>query len=317
MARISRRGVHGEGMSFDFDTHHAKLVSRTWKGIPDCWRATAWYSFLATSANRRQVGESELDLFAAFRTYQDENCADDVQIDVDVPRTISAHVMFRTRYRGGQRLMFRVLHAISLHFPETGYVQGMASLAATLLCYFDEERAFVMLVRMWQLRGLETLFKPGFEGLISALHTLEHEWLNRTEVAKKLSDLGVSSTVYGTRWYLTLFNLSIPFAAQLRVWDVFMLLGDAPLTKAHLGTRGKVAQLKATRDAREDFGGADLDVLHAVSAALLDATRDIVVQADFETAMKTLTSYIPVRDDDMFMSVAMEEYRLAKKRIKA
>ena len=51
--------------------------------------------------------------------------------------------MFRRRYRGGQRLLFRVLHAISIQFPETGYVQGMASLAATLFCYYDEERAFI------------------------------------------------------------------------------------------------------------------------------------------------------------------------------
>ena len=82
--------------------------------------------------------------------------------------------------------MFRVLHALSLYFPETGYVQGMASLAATLLCYYDEEKCFVMLVRMFQLRGLECLYQPGFEGLMTALKDFEKHWLGNREVARKL-----------------------------------------------------------------------------------------------------------------------------------
>jgi hypothetical protein len=94
--------------------------------------------------------------------------------------------MFRKRYRGGQRLLFRVLHALSLYFPDVGYVQGMAALAATLLCYYDEEHAFVMMVRLWQLRGLERLYESGFEGLMDALAEFEKHWLSDGEVAKKL-----------------------------------------------------------------------------------------------------------------------------------
>ncbi|KAI7152936.1 RabGAP/TBC [Hortaea werneckii] len=206
------------------------------------------------------------------------------------------HIMFRRRYRGGQRLLFRVLHAISVYCPEPGYVQGMASLAATLLCYYEEERAFVMMVRLWQLRGLEQLFKMEFEGLMAALSEFERDWLRGGDVAQKLDDLGIPSTSYGTRWYLTLFNLSIPFPAQLRVWDVFMLLGDAP------SGEGK------------DFGGADLDVLHATSAALVDATREILLDADFENAMKVLTSFVPIKDEDLLMRVARTEWKMKKKR---
>jgi hypothetical protein len=175
-------GGGGGGMDYEFDTRNAKLIERTWKGIPDCWRAAAWYSFLATSArahNLHHDGEAETEehLMAEFRRLQGVASPDDVQIDLDVPRTVNGHVMFRRRYRGGQRLLFRVLHAISLYFPRTGYVQGMASLAATLLCYFDEERAFVMLVRLWRYRGLERLYKPGFAGLMAALEEFETRWL--------------------------------------------------------------------------------------------------------------------------------------------
>jgi hypothetical protein len=61
----------------------------------------------------------------------------------------------------------------------------MASLAATLLCYFDEEKSFVMMVRMWQLRGLDVLYRPKFEGLIAALKEFETCWLHK-DVARVL-----------------------------------------------------------------------------------------------------------------------------------
>lgn len=196
MAKVVRKGGQsqgqGRGMEFEFDVKNPKLIERTWKGIPDRWRAAAWWSFLAASAKEHRDSPSVDDVVADFNRLQDKNSADDVQIDLDVPRTISRHIMFRRRYRGGQRLLFRVLHALSLYFPETGYVQGMASLAATLLCYFDEESCFVMLVRMWQLRGLERLYLPGFDGLMAALREFETTWLNK-DVAKKM-------VCYSTLW---------------------------------------------------------------------------------------------------------------------
>lgn len=114
-------------------------------------------------------------------------------------------------------------------------------------------------------------------------------------------DLGVSSTAYGTRWYLTLFNYSIPFPAQLRVWDVFMLLGDA-------------SNSCTSQNSTASPLNGDLDVLHATSAALVDATREILLDSDFENAMKVLTSWIPIRDEDLLMRVAKAEWKMRRKR---
>lgn len=102
MAKIVRTGtVKGGGMLFEFDTKDPRLVTRTWKGIPDRWRATAWYSFLAESAKKKPDSPSEEELIECFYELQAESSAEDVQIDVDVPRTINRHIMFRRRYRGG------------------------------------------------------------------------------------------------------------------------------------------------------------------------------------------------------------------------
>lgn len=285
--------------AYHFDTMNAKLVERTWKGIPDCWRAAAWHSFLSASARRVKGSKTDTEIIAAFYDLLPQSSADDVQIDLDVPRTINSHIMFRKRYRGGQRLLFRVLHCVSLYFPETRYVQGMASLAATLLCYYAEETCFVMLVRMWTLRGLEKLYAPGFAGLFAALDEFSRDWMKGHDVCQSLERQGIDPTAYGTRWYLTLFNYSIPFAAQLRVWDVFMLLGD------------ENPSLKVT--AERPFAGA-LDVLHAASCALIDGTREILLDSDFENSMKVLTSWVPIKDEELFMKVAKVEWRLNHKK---
>ncbi|KAL9012555.1 MAG: hypothetical protein Q9173_002689 [Seirophora scorigena] len=327
MARVvnpSSREKVGGGMIFDFDIKSPKVIERTWKGIPDRWRATAWHAFLSASAKRRKEPLlSDDDLKAAFANLLKQASPDDVQIDIDVPRTINSHIMFRRRYRGGQRLLFRVLHCLSIHFPNTGYVQGMAALAATLLCYYDEEMTFVMLVRLWQLRGLERLYQPGFDGLMQALEEFETRWLANGEVSTKLSELDIGPTAYGTRWYLTLFNYSVPFPAQLRVWDVFMLLGDPDPPD---GQQAPPPPLRSTTlslappngdpplpQCTSPYNGT-LDVLHAVSAALIDGTRDILLDSDFENAMKVLTSWIPVRDEELLMRVAKAEWKMHRRK---
>ncbi|POR37980.1 TBC domain-containing protein [Tolypocladium paradoxum] len=306
MAKVVGNGDEGQGqgMEFEFDVKNPKLIERTWKGIPDRWRAAAWWSFLASAAKEHEGSPSAEDIVATFHRLLGRSSPDDVQIDLDVPRTINRHIMFRRRYRGGQRLLFRVLHALSIYFPETGYVQGMASLAATLLCYFDEEKCFVMLVRMWQLRGLDRLYRPGFEGLMAALREFETGWLNK-DVANNLSELGVDSTAYGTRWYLTLFNLSIPFPAQLRVWDVFLLFN--PCADQSHAQHPQAA--RGGDDASAPTPASGLDVLHATGAAVVQALREVLIDSDFENAMKALTSWIPIKDEDLLMKVTKAEWR--------
>ena len=52
-----------------------------------------------------------------------------------------------------------------------------------------------------------------------------------------------------------------------------------------------------------------LDVLHATSAALIHALRDVLLDSDFENAMKALTSWIPIKDEELLMKVARAEWK--------
>ncbi|KAI1376160.1 rab-GTPase-TBC domain-containing protein [Hypoxylon crocopeplum] len=302
MAKVMKPGTDGQGMVFEFDPKHPKLVKRTWKGIPDCWRAAAWYSFLASSAKAsKEPSATDDQLKAGFHRLVEEPSPDDGQIDLDVPRTINQHIMFRRRYRGGQRLLFRVLHALSLYFPDTGYVQGMAPLAATFLSYFDEEACFIMLVRLWKHRGLNRMYQAGFVELMDALKDFEHDWLGDRDVASKLSELCIDPTAYATKWYLTLFNLSIPFAAQLRVWDAFILLGSSPDPIDVDATSSKISSGQPSSQG--------LEILHATSLAIIDTLRSSLLDSDFENAMKSLTSWVPIKDEQGFMDLVQLEYR--------
>ena len=189
-----------------------------------------------------------------------------------------------------------------------------------------------MLVRLWELRGLGKLYgQTGLGGLIEALDELENKWLKGGLVSQQLEALGVEPTAYGTKWYLTLFNYSIPFPAQLRVWDVFMLLGDpetpAPASSSfsrqggafsglHFGHHKSGSDHTIPHDpqqAQVGFGGT-LDIIHATSAALIDGMKDILLTSDFEDAMKMLTSWIPVKDEELLMKVTKTEWKMKRRR---
>ena len=72
----------------------------------------------------------------------------DVQIDLDVPRTVRGHERFYTRYGRGQCELFCVLHAMSLFCNECGYCQGMGPSAAMLLMHMPAQHALKVMERL-------------------------------------------------------------------------------------------------------------------------------------------------------------------------
>lgn len=83
-----------------------------------------------------------------------------------------------------------------------------------------------------------------------------------------------------------------------------MLLGDPDTETPSISTVNG-------RDATYCGG---LDVLHATSAALIDGTREILLDSDFENAMKVLTSWIPIKDEELLMRVAKAEWKVHRRK---
>ncbi|CAH1756540.1 3813_t:CDS:2 [Entrophospora sp. SA101] len=136
---ISRSGKYGE-TSYQF-IWDKKFVERVYKGIPDPWRG-------------------KVCLSSTHEKY----------IDLDVPRTLQSHIMFKTRYGPGQRSMFNVLKAFSNYDQQVGFCQGMANIVAILLLYYSEEDSFVMLIKLFSKCNLHSLYVPGFPSLMEGFY---------------------------------------------------------------------------------------------------------------------------------------------------
>ncbi|KAH9056975.1 RabGAP/TBC [Lactarius vividus] len=240
-------------------TKEHKLSRRTYKGIPDRWRSAAWNN----SSHSRQEYREALERHSPY----------DIQIDLDVPRTINGHVLFRTRYGLGQRSLFHVLHSFSLRCEQCGYCQGMGPIAAMLLCYFEPERAYASLVHLHDAYHMHDIFSPGFPGLLESIYVQERiieEMMPAVYMAFKKHT--VSTTSYATKWYITLFANSIPFQTHLRLWDAFLLEGP------------------------------DLFVIVAVS--IIWTYRDHITSdsANFETVLSLLSSFFVPEDEDIYVN---------------
>lgn len=252
-------------------TKEHKLRERTFKGIPDCWRSAAWEILM----NRfTKTGRNELKRLAGqYRHDLDQPSEYDVQIDLDVPRTISGHILFRTRYGQGQRSLFHVLHCLSLHCESCGYCQGMGPLAATLLCYFEPERVYASLVRIHDVYAMHDIFSPGFPGLLEAIYVQERlmEQMMPAVYAAFKKHM-ISTTSYATKWYITLFANTVPFQMQLRLWDVFLLEGR--------------------------------DIFVIVAVAIVWVYRDHITSesANFESVLSLLSSFFVPQDENALLA---------------
>ncbi|KAG0145317.1 hypothetical protein CROQUDRAFT_45957 [Cronartium quercuum f. sp. fusiforme G11] len=215
-------------LSDEWESQRERFSKRCYKGIPDRWRRAAWDLLIKDYGIRNQVGKWE-SVEALFEKFEEDAMLpsdQDVQIDLDVPRTINGHVFFHTRYGRGQRALFQVLHAFGMYCETCGYCQGMGPIAATLLNYFDAQMAYVCMVRLHDWYNLHTIFAPGFPGMVECFYVQERviEYL-LPDVHNTFTAQMISTSSYATKWYITLFANTVPFEAQLRLWDVLFLDG--------------------------------------------------------------------------------------------
>jgi len=208
-----------------------KFKQRVYKGIPDRWRRAAWDLMISSFRGRINHGKMT-DLL-------NEPSEFDIQIDLDVPRTITGHVMFRTRYGLGQRALFNVLHCFSLHCGECGYCQGMGPIAATFLSYVEAEKAHEWMCYLHTAYSMHSVFRPGFPGLLENIY-LQEVLMKRMMpgVYAAFQTHNISTTSYATKWYITLFANSLPFQSQLRLWDAFLLEGQDVIVAMALASFG-------------------------------------------------------------------------------
>lgn len=129
----------------------------------------------------------------------------------------------------------------------------MGPIAATLLCYFEPERVYAALTRLHDAYAMHMVFSPGFPGLLETIYVQERIMqLKMPDVYAAFKRHMISTTSYGTKWYITLFANSVPFQTQLRIWDAFLLDGQDVFVAVAVAIvwvyRGDVSSPVTTRD---------------------------------------------------------------------
>ncbi|KAI5829295.1 RabGAP/TBC [Schizophyllum commune Tattone D] len=265
-----------------------KLKRRVYKGVPDRWRSATWVILVRRAVCKAGLGEGhpgfggERQVEAEMKRLQavyleklEQPSTYDIQIDLDVPRTIGGHVMFKTRYGFGQRALFHVLHSFSLYCDTCGYVQGMGPIASTLLLHLPPSTVYTLLCFMHSspAYSLHSMFAPGFPGLLEAIYVQERIMqTTMPDVYAALRDKGVGTTAYATKWYITLFVTSLPFQTVLRLWDCWLLEGR--------------------------------DVWVILAAAVVRVFRDHIIApgASFESILSLLSSFFVPEDEDALLT---------------
>ncbi|KAJ2499110.1 hypothetical protein GGH96_003770 [Coemansia sp. RSA 1972] len=215
--------------SFDAATlrgsHKVKKLVQA--GVPHEARAQFYY-VLSEAAKIEQTGEY------ARLAGQEPLPIYDV-IERDVARCYPDHIMFADADGAGQRQLRRILRAYAQYNPDIGYCQGMGRLVGLfLISGLGEERAF------WVLAATIRNFIPRYyESDLAGLreHTAVFEVLlheRNPRLASHLAEQGCDALMYATPWFMTVFTLSLPWPAALRVWDWFMYRGTKVLFRVAL-----------------------------------------------------------------------------------
>lgn len=261
-----------------------KLRRRVFKGIPNKLRSSVWPKLLHVDRWVRDnpgVYEKMLKLARRFTT-------EARQVDADVNRQFREHIVYRERFSVKQRSLFNVLTAYSVYNMEVGYCQGMAGVAGILLLYMDEEDAF------WALNvffteskyAMHGLFIEGFPKLTRFL-THHDRLLERfmPRLKKHFDKNNVDAILYSLKWFFVIFVERIPFSLALRVWDLYLLLGERVMTamaytilKLHKNRLMRLSDMDQIIEFLQvklyhEFGYEDDYVIDAVGQTLLDLRR--------------------------------------------
>ncbi|PAA69357.1 hypothetical protein BOX15_Mlig028737g1, partial [Macrostomum lignano] len=268
-------------------TFSLKFARRVYKGIPEKYRYPVWYELLCIDDARKQspVAYSEVLQFARLRS------PDVRQIDLDVNRTYRNTDFYRVRYNPRQRVLFNVLVAYSMYNIDVGYCQGMSQLAAFLLLYFnDEEETFFALSQLFtdKRHAMHGLFIPSFPKLYRYIELYQQclkKFLSRVDKHVHVKH-AVPVTAYTVKWFMQVFLDCVPFSLAIRIWDVFMAIGEPAVVGMafnlmRLHSR-RILRLRSDEDLLHYFGQVLPSDYSFSEDEVLDGLRDCL--ADMRAA---------------------------------
>jgi len=239
------------------------------KGIPTPYRGIIWKRL----ANSDQLKDANSGLYQKLMSRPFASTEDSRTVYSDVPRTFPNHPFFSSLK--GRTSLEMLLKNYSLYDKELGYCQGMSFMAGFLLLYLNEEDAFWLFATLFKDPMLRGMFLTGFPSLNKCYVILE------ALLQKYIPDLfahlrknHVPPSVYADAWFLTLYLVRLPVGTVSRVWDCFIAEGWL--------------------------------FIFRVAMAIMQLSKDVIMNYGFEHTLRHLASYPQTIDKDLLIDTAIK-----------
>uniref|UniRef100_A0A0N4ZPQ8 Rab-GAP TBC domain-containing protein n=1 Tax=Parastrongyloides trichosuri TaxID=131310 RepID=A0A0N4ZPQ8_PARTI len=197
------------------------------KGIPQSVRGKVWMNLIKIS-DSLNLYEYENEIGNPKFTYE---------IAKDLNRQYPNHFMFSDKSPYGiigQHNLMTILKAYTILFPDKGYCQAQAPVAALLLIQMPPEDAFKVFIGICETIAKDyythTMNRLQIEGKI--LKSLIH--INLPNIHRLFQKYEVEPELYMVEWFLCLYSRTFPMDVVLRLWDILFCEGHKIIFKTAL-----------------------------------------------------------------------------------